>query len=307
MDNNTFNLIYSILQPDNKDIVSGFCSKYKEDMYSILSIAKDFPNEKLKRVVSFISENDKDFKFFKRFCCIEDLTGKTILYIPKIPLNIEISLIPYLINLASKASKLIYVINPDFKIRKFIEYNAIEEYHAENIEFVIEKNYENVITNYNFDYILSAMDAVVLKGFENRNGLLGVGEESIEIFRYNFNIDKTKINIGLCWTEMPYSEPSVEQFYPLSEIDGVKLHSLQYHESYKSFKNGIISNLGKFCNNIYDVAVAMSAMDIVISADTEILALAEVLGKERILLDSFEGTENLVTEVKERIQNLKTL
>lgn len=71
----------------------------------------------------------------------------------------------------------------------------------------------------------------------------------------------------------------LEQFLPLSQIEGVSLYGLQKGEPARQAKETPLTNLGEQFDDFTDAAAAIENLDLIISVDTAVLHLAGAMGK----------------------------
>lgn len=105
--------------------------------------------------------------------------------------------------------------------------------------------------------------------------------------------------IGVCWSSGDHNFAlahrrryiSLDVFFPLSEIPGVRLVSLQKGQPEKDILNlgaeSFIFNPMPRCTNFYDTARIIQGLDLVITVDSSVAHLAGALGKPCIMLEPF--------------------
>ena len=182
---------------------------------------------------------------------------------------------------------------------------------AKKVIFITQKNTFKLIKNsfpeieiypddidlntLDFDFHIPLMTLMKLWDFEKNtlDGYLKVQESDVEEFKNKF-FDNKKLNIGISYygTEnnaFKYRNIDLKEFEPLKNHKNVQLYSFQYGDKLKEeFKiqekeMGII-NLSEHFNDFYDTAVAVSALDLIVTADNVLLNLAGALGKKTYAL-----------------------
>jgi len=151
------------------------------------------------------------------------------------------------------------------------------------------------LTTLDFDFHIPLMSLMKLWNFENNTleGYLKVDDSDVAEFKNKF-LDNNKLNIGISYygTEnkaFKYRNIDIKEFKPLKNLKNVQLYSFQYGDKLKDeFKiqekeMGII-NLSEHFNDFYDTAVAVSAMDLIVTTDNVLLNLAGALGKKTYAL-----------------------
>lgn len=120
---------------------------------------------------------------------------------------------------------------------------------------------------------------------------LKVKEEDINIFKKEF-LDTNKLNIGLVWKGSKTSlikdikTLSLDEFEILFRNKNRVFHSLQIENNEELLKYKNIKNIGEEFRNFYDTAVAISALDLIISVDTVAAHLTGALGKKGFILNN---------------------
>lgn len=106
--------------------------------------------------------------------------------------------------------------------------------------------------------------------------------EKVEYYRKNYFANK-EFKVGIVWqcgVKDCNRTVALENFYPLADIKGVKLYSIQKGEIGELAQfPGEITDLGSTFNDFSDTAGALENLDLLISADTSVLHLAGALGK----------------------------
>ena len=96
------------------------------------------------------------------------------------------------------------------------------------------------------------------------------------------------MNVAIAWAGNPTHEQShhrdvpLANFLPLSEVPGVRLHSVQVGEGASQFADlacyGLIEDRSPEITNFADTAKILAEMDLVISVDTAVAHLAGAMG-----------------------------
>ncbi|MBW8016760.1 MAG: tetratricopeptide repeat protein [Planctomycetes bacterium] len=108
-------------------------------------------------------------------------------------------------------------------------------------------------------------------------------------------IGEAGYKVGIVWAGKPTHgndanrSCKLNNFAPISKIDGVKLFSLQKGDAAKQIAQfGIeIENVADYLENFADTAAAIENLDLVISVDTAVLHLAAAMGKPTWALIQF--------------------
>ena len=112
-------------------------------------------------------------------------------------------------------------------------------------------------------------------------------------------LPKSKLRVGLCWASGDHGPKlrqrrrivPLENFLPLSEIDGVRLVSLQKDQHSREIidigAEGIVFDLMNRCEDFADTASVIKELDLVISVDSAVVHLAGALGKPTIMLGPY--------------------
>lgn len=143
-----------------------------------------------------------------------------------------------------------------------------------------------------YDFMLPIMSIPYFFNLYNIPDLpyLKVKKDDILSFRDKM-LDPNKLNIGIVWSGSRTSALSKQKDLNLKDFetlfkDNRVFYSLQIenNDELKNYPN--IKNLGKNFDDFYDTAVAICALDIVISTDTAVAHLTGALGKKGIILSN---------------------
>ncbi len=143
-----------------------------------------------------------------------------------------------------------------------------------------------------YDYMIPMMSIPYFFKIYNINNFkyLKVEDKHIVEFR-NKLINNNKINIGIAWSGSKTSEIATSKNLKISDIKSLfdekyNFYSLQIqgNEEIKEYEN--IKILGNEFKDFYDTAVAICALDLVITIDTSIAHLTGALGQKGIVLSN---------------------
>lgn len=308
-----------------KKVESVFSDLMKEDpdytafLLSILKLSKKIDYKDFFRDFIYINETlNIDENIFKKYTECEDVSNCSLLYVQEGREEDEVLNLSYLLKVIPKVEKFIYLLNPNMKINKLLQYNFFKHYNFDNIEISTEK-FEDVVEKYDINYLLNTKD-VMLHQFENNlkeDKYIHVNVKDVDIFKNNF-VKKDKYNIGISCSIFPFYTPEmikeIVPFIDLADIDGVQLYSIQYGQDFENLNNCKIENLSQSVYNLYDMALAIESMDLIISVDNVILSLAAGLGKKTLAFlpysnsmtnyNNYENIEiyNTIDKIKEKVK-----
>jgi ADP-heptose:LPS heptosyltransferase len=129
------------------------------------------------------------------------------------------------------------------------------------------------------------------KNFVDNQSYLKVKKKDVKEFSEK-KLKKNSLNIGIVWKSSKDSDYnserilSLDSFNQLFSLKNIKLYSLQKDELEELDNYPKIKDLGSKFKNFYDTAVAISALDYVISIDTSVAHLVGALGKKGCVLHS---------------------
>lgn len=197
-----------------------------------------------------------------------------------------VSTFRYLLELAKNVKKVYYPIPKE--VKSLYEYN-LNKYNICNVELLTE-NLEDIIINNKYDYIRRIHHIYYEKEYSDINiyNTIFVNPEDVEVFKNRYVNEKT-FNIGISWKSdkgdyPPGRNTSLENFLSLTKIKNAQVYSLQYGISDSELKNTNIINLGKYFNNIYETAVGVNSMDLIVSVDNLIMNLSNTSGVKTLFL-----------------------
>lgn len=277
---------------------------------SLFPISED--NELLK---SFFCEKDNSKKIFYLYKLISEIQPDIIYKIyktsinklPRIYENEEkdivllclntqggfgdyVSTFKYFLELTKNVKKVLYPI--PWEVKSLFEYN-LQKYSINNVELLTE-NLEDIIIEENYDYIRKIHPIYYEDNFKNitPDNSLFVKAEDVETFKRKFVNPKT-FNIGISWKSDRGNYPlgrntDFSKFLEMTNIKNAQVYSLQYGISDEELNNENVINLGKYFNNIYETAVGVKSMDIIVSIDNLIMNLGQSLGVKTFLLIPFK-------------------
>lgn len=160
-------------------------------------------------------------------------------------------------------------------------------YNFPNIQFK-----DIIHTSDKYDYMLPIMSIpYFFKLYDiDSSNYLKVNEKDIFEFR-NKLINNNKLNIGIAWCGSKTSKVSKSKNLQISDFelifdDKYNFYSLQIDENEDLLKYKDVNILGTNFKNFYDTAVAISALDLIISIDTSIAHLTGALGKKGFVLSN---------------------
>lgn len=165
--------------------------------------------------------------------------------------------------------------------------NKLFTYSFPNIKIL-----SNVNANMDFDYdvpIMSLPYNLENCKIKQMQKYLSVDKNDIQYFKKEI-LNKKRFNIGLVWkgsstqTEDKNRSISLKNFEKLYCNNYFKFYSLQIENKEELENISTIKDLGKDFKNFYDTAVAIKALDLVITVDTAIAHLAGALGKKCFVL-----------------------
>ncbi|MDD2886719.1 MAG: hypothetical protein PHY66_02880 [Aliarcobacter sp.] len=165
--------------------------------------------------------------------------------------------------------------------------NKLFSYNYPNIKFK-----DVILAQDKYDYMLPMMSIpYFFKIYDvNDSKYLKVDEKDIFEFRNNF-LNNDKLNIGIVWSGSKTSEVAELKNLRISDFEPLfnkkyNFYSLQIdgNEEIKKYKN--IKILGNNFKNFYDTAVAICALDLIISIDTSIAHLTGALGQKGFVLSN---------------------
>jgi Tfp pilus assembly protein PilF len=165
--------------------------------------------------------------------------------------------------------------------------NKLFSYNFPNINFKAVIN-----TQDEYNYMLPMMSIPYYFKIYNINNskYLEVEEKDILEFKNKF-LNKNKLNIGIVWSGSKTSEVAELKNLELSDFESLfdeknNFYSLQIdgNEETEKYKN--IKILGNNFKNFYDTAVAICALDLIITIDTAIAHLTGALGQKGFVLSN---------------------
>lgn len=165
--------------------------------------------------------------------------------------------------------------------------NKLFSYSFPNVKFLKEINEAD-----KFDYMTPIMSIPHFLKIDllDKTPYLKVDKEDVRLLRKELN--KDKLNIGIVWggskTGAFYNEKTLflKDLESLFENEKRSFYSLQV-DSYEELENyPNIKNLGENFSNFYDTAVAICALDLIISIDTAVAHLAGALGEQCFVLNN---------------------
>lgn len=164
--------------------------------------------------------------------------------------------------------------------------NKLFSYNFPNISFKKE-----ITNNEYYDFILPSMSIPYFFKINtiNNSPYLKVNEKDVLKFRNDF-LDKKYLNIGLVYFGSKtsnfsnFKNISLNKFQILFQNSNMKFHSLQIEndDEINSYPN--IKTLGFQFKDFYDTAVAICALDVIISVDTSVAHLTGALGQKGFIL-----------------------
>lgn len=165
--------------------------------------------------------------------------------------------------------------------------NKLFSYNFPNIDFQPE-----IRSNDKFDYMVPLMSIphFLKLNVIDSTSYLQVNKDDVTKLRKD--LEPKKFNIGLVWTGSKTGVFYKEKILQLKNLKQLfkdknrKFYSLQIadFEELESFSE--IHNLGKSFQDFYDTAVAIEAMDLIISIDTAVAHLAGAMGKNCFVLNN---------------------
>lgn len=167
------------------------------------------------------------------------------------------------------------------------------KFNADGIEIV---GASTPIEELQFDYHIPLMSLPFVLETSKENipfsqGYIKADKNKIEEYRKKF-FANDNFKIGICWNGFCAGNKSrdipLSYFYPLADLDNVKIYSFQkdgYTNELKNLPQGVeIVDLGKTFKDFSDTAAAMANVDLFVTSDNSMLNLAGAMGKETCLL-----------------------
>lgn len=169
--------------------------------------------------------------------------------------------------------------------------NKLFSYNYPDIKFK-----DVILAQDKYDYMIPIMSIPYFFKIYNINNskYLKVDEKDTIEFKNKF-LNNNKLNIGIVWSGSRTSEVAqlknleISDFEPLFD-EKYNFYSLQIdgNEEIKKYKN--IKILGNTFKDFYDTAIAIKALDLIITIDTSIAHLTGALGQKGFVLSN----ENLL-------------
>lgn len=217
----------------------------------------------------------------------EDLSGKTLLVQYEQGFGDSIQFVRYI-----KTVKNIY---PQAEIIFRVQ-NELVDLLKTNFEDIDVVGRSVLVENLSFDYHIPLLSLLRLTNakIENipfANGYIKADKNKTKIYRKEF-FKNNNLKIGISWNGTQTGNHSrdipLKCFYPLSQIEGVSLYSLQKGYGAKQLKNVPenieITDLGKTFQDFSDSAAAMANLDLFITSDNALLNLAGAMDVKTCLL-----------------------
>lgn len=200
-----------------------------------------------------------------------NLTGKSLLIYHEQGFGDNIQFIRFLANLKCK--------NISVGIQNSL--NKLFSYNFPSIKFLSTVN-----KNDSFDYMTPLMSLAYYLKIDSidNSSYLNVDKNDIKVFKDTY-LSKNSFNLGINWqgSKNNTSNLVLKDLSLLFKIQNINFYSLQV-ETNENLDEYNIIDLGKDFKNFYDTAIAMKAMDLIISIDSSVAHLSGALGKKTFLL-----------------------
>jgi len=151
---------------------------------------------------------------------------------------------------------------------------------------------KQVHSNSNFNYTIPIMSLPYIfdmRKIKQEKKYLSVKKKDIKIFRKR-HLNKQKLNIGLVWKGSQTQTADNKRSLSLSHFKNIitnkrlQCFSLQIESNEELTHYKEVVDLGKNFSDFYDTAVAIEALDLIISVDTAVAHLCGALGKSCFVL-----------------------
>ena len=165
--------------------------------------------------------------------------------------------------------------------------NKLFSFNFPKIKFEKEikttKNYDFMIPSMSIPHFFNIYETLPEK-------YLKVEENDIIKFKDTF-LDENKLNIGLVWSGSKTSDLKEIKSLELNDFEILfdekrNFYSLQIENNEDLINYTNIKNIGRDFKDFYDTAVAISALDLIISVDTAVAHLTGALGKKGFILSN---------------------